>query len=175
MENNEEPQPEFTPQQPVQPVEVHAGTAAHPEIQLIVTEDIRSYLYDMAKWTKFLAIVGFIITGLTAMAAFGMGALMSALAKINPMMPALGSGVLTVYFLLIALLYFYPSLLMYKHSTAAYKAVLYGDQLSLSVAIKNLKSFFKFWGILMIVVIALYVLIFLLAIVGGITAASMGH
>ncbi len=175
MENNEEPQPEFTPQQPIQPIEVHAGTAAHPEIQLIVTEDIRSYLYDMAKWTKFLAIVGFIVTGLTAMAAFGAGAFMAVMAKINPLIANISSGVFTLYFLIIALLYFYPSLLMYKHSTAANRAVLYGDQLSLSVAVKNLKSFFKFWGILMIVVIALYVLIFLLAIVGGIAAASMGR
>ena len=31
--------------------------------QLIITEEIRSYIYDVAKWANFLAILGFIIAG----------------------------------------------------------------------------------------------------------------
>ena len=61
---------------------------------------------------------------------------------------------------------------MFKHSNAARKAVLYGDQESLSVAMLNLKSFFKFWGVLMIVLMAFYFLVILMAVITGLGAAS---
>lgn len=177
MENNEQTNPEET-----HPLEQHDeqhehlyadGQAIAP---LTITEDIRSYLYETAKWTKFLSIIGFIFTAIMVLFTFGIGAFITALSKLSPANPmlAMGSGFLTVYCLLIALLYFYPSLLMFKHSNAAKKAVLYGDQLSLSAAMSSMKSFFKFWGILMIIMIALYVIIFIMAIIGGIAAASAG-
>ena len=141
---------------------------------LVITEDIRSYLYDTAKWTKFLSIVGFVITALVAMMGFGAGAFVAVLAKMSPGNPlaAMGSGFLTVYFLVIALLYFYPSLLLFKHSNAANKAILYGDQDSLADAMVNLRSFFKFWGILMIVLISFYILTIILFIVAGLGSAA---
>jgi len=149
-------------------------SAEHIQQPLVITEDIRSYLYDTAKWTKFLSIVGFVISALVAMMGFGAGAFVSVLAKMSPGNPlaAMGSGFLTVYFLVIALLYFYPSLLMFKHSNAANKAILYGDQDSLAEAMINLRSFFKFWGILMIVLISFYVLTIVLFIVAGLGSAA---
>lgn len=161
MENMEETNTELAAEQADKP--------------LMITEDIRSYLYDTAKWTKFLAIVGFVFTALIAMAAFGSAAFIAALATLSPGNPlaAMGPGFLMVYFLVIALLYFYPSLLMFRHSNATKQAVLYGDQQSLSVAMLNLKSFFKFWGVLMIVLIVFYVLILLMAIIAGMSAAGL--
>ena len=149
-------------------------TAEPIQQPLVITEDIRSYLYDTAKWTKFLSIVGFVITALVAMMGFGAGAFVAVLAKMSPGNPlaAMGSGFLTVYFLVIALLYFYPSLLLFKHSNAANKAILYGDQDSLADAMVNLRSFFKFWGILMIVLISFYILTIILFIVAGLGSAA---
>jgi len=149
-------------------------TAELSQQPLVITEDIRSYLYDTAKWTKFLSIVGFVITALVAMMGFGAGAFVAVLAKMSPGNPlaAMGSGFLTVYFLVIALLYFYPSLLLFKHSNAANKAILYGDQDSLADAMVNLRSFFKFWGILMIVLISFYILTIILFIVAGLGSAA---
>jgi len=137
--------------------------AFESEIQdekLIITEDIRSYIYDSAKWTQFLAVVGFVFSAFTILFAFGSGAFLSTLASVEPGNPLikLGSGFLTAMFLVFALLYFYPSLLLYNYSTAAKTAVLYADQEGLVVAMKKLKSFFKFWGILMIIFISFYVL-----------------
>lgn len=37
--------------------------------QLLVTEDMRSHIYETAKWTNFLAISGFVIAGLTLLIA----------------------------------------------------------------------------------------------------------
>ena len=143
---------------------------------LIITEDIRSYIYETAKWTKFLSIIGFIGTGFLVLISFSVGAIISAAGTfMGPANPyaAMGSGVLTVTMLLTALLYFYPSFILFKYSNAARKAVLYEDQHSLAVAAAKMKSFFKFWGILTIVMLAFYVLFFLIMVVAGIGAATM--
>jgi hypothetical protein len=151
-----------------------------PELQedaevdaLWITEDIRSYIYDAAKWTRFLSIVGFVLTAMFVMSAFSVGAMLSALSTTMPGNPMLklGSGVWTVVYLLFALLQFYPSFLLYKFSSSATKAVLFADQPSLGEAIGKLKSFFKFWGILTIVIIALYVLMIVMFVSSGGQAA----
>lgn len=143
---------------------------------LVITEDIRSYLYETSKWAKFLSIIGFIGSGFLVLISFSVGAIISATSAImGPTNPyaAMGSGVLTVTMLLTALLYFYPSFLLFKFSNATRKAVLYEDQHSLSVSAAKMKSFFKFWGILTIIVLAFYILFFLIMMVAGIGAASM--
>ncbi len=139
------------------------------EEELSITEDIRSYIYETAKWTRFLAIVGFIFSAFTAMFAFSASAFLTTLATVQPANPLLqlGPGVLMVVFLLFALLYFYPSLLLFNYSSAAKNAVLYADQAGLMVAMSKLKSFFKFWGILMMVFILLYLLAILASLMGG--------
>jgi hypothetical protein len=139
-------------------------------VSLMVTEDIRSFIYESSKWTKFLAIVGFVFTGLMIMLSLSVSAIISSMnnmvgAQNNPY-AAMGTGFLTVFLLIMAAIYFYPSFILFKFSTSAKQAVLYGDQESLSVAMNKMKSFFKFWGILLNVIL-------LSAIVAGV-GANMG-
>jgi len=144
---------------------------------LIITEDIRSYIYETAKWANFLSIVGFVLTAFMVMFSFGVGSFMTVmnntLGPENNPYAALGTGVLTVICFLFALMYFYPSLLLFKYANSAKKAVLFADQPTLSIAMSKMKSFFKFWGILTILMLSLYVLAILFGIVAGISAASM--
>jgi hypothetical protein len=135
---------------------------------LWISEDIRSYIYDTAKWTKFLSVVGFVFSAMIALSAFGTAAFLGTLAKVSPGNPLvqIGSTVLTVVYLLIALLQFYPSFLLFKFSSAATLAVLYADQTSLSVAMSKMKSFFKFWGVITIVFISFYILMMVTVILG---------
>jgi hypothetical protein len=147
-------------------------------VLLTITEDIRSFIYESSKWTKFLSIVGFVFTGLMVMLSLSVGAIMSSMnsmvgAQNNPY-AAMGTGFLTVFLLITAAIYFYPSFILFKFSAAAKQAVLYGDQESLSTAMEKLKSFFKFWGILLIVILGFYALAIVTAIIGAIGAASMG-
>jgi len=146
-------------------------------VTLTVTEDIRSFIYESSKWTKFLAIVGFVFTGLMIMLSLSVSAIISSMnsmvgAQNNPY-AAMGTGFLTVFLLIMAAIYFYPSFILFKFSTSAKQAVLYGDQESLSVAMNKMKSFFKFWGILLIVILGFYGLAILSAIVAGV-GANMG-
>lgn len=139
----------------------------HP--QLIITENMRSYIYDMAGWAKFLAILGFIFSGMMMLMAFFAGAVMGTLGAMGNagLYGTLGSGVFTFVFVLYGVLFLYPSLMLFKYATKAKQGVLYADQASLEDGMSKLKSFFKFYGILAIVVIAFYSLIFLGAVAGG--------
>lgn len=141
---------------------------------LWVSEDVRSYLYETAKWTKFLAIVGFVFAGMTAIGAFGAGAVLNTISAVQPNSPLMkiGAADLTVMYLLFAVFIFYPSYLLYKFSAATNQAVLFADQPSLSVAMSKMKSYFKFWGILTIIIIAFYAFAIILVAIGGIAMAS---
>jgi hypothetical protein len=63
--------------------EPETGLSAEHEMEtLLITEDIRSYLYESAKWSKFLAIVGFIFTFFMVLAALSISAIMGAMSEI---------------------------------------------------------------------------------------------
>lgn len=146
----------------------------HTEVEtLIVTEDIRSYIYETAKWAKFLSVMGFIFCVLIILLALSLPAILAAMTAMgkNPMM-GIATGALSVIYILFALLYFYPSLMLFKYANSAKKAVLFLDQESLAEAMSKMKSFFKFWGILTIVMLGLYAVILLLSVVTAIGAAS---
>lgn len=141
--------------------------------QLIVTEEIRSYIYETAKWAKFLSIVGLVFAAFIALMAFSAGGIIEGLAAAAPGNPLvqLGTAFLTVYFLCISLILFYPSFLLFKYANAANSAVLYADQESFIIAMKKMKSVFKFWGIIAIVILALNLLSIVFAVVAKIGGA----
>lgn len=139
--------------------------------QLIVTEDMRSYIYDIAKWAGFLGIVGFVLSAFMLMAALTIGPTINSnpeMAKMLGQLGAMDGTTFSIVFLIYAFAIFYPSLLMVRYATKAKQGVLYGEQTSLNEAISKLKSLFKYFGVLAIIVIGLYLMALVSAIVGGI-------
>lgn len=139
------------------------------QVKLIVTEDMRSYIYEIAKWARFLSIIGFILSAFLIIGSFGIGAAISAnpsmLAQLGPLAGAGGIGI-TIFYLILALIYFYPSILLFRFSNKGKQGVLFGDQASLDDAMMNMKSLFKFWGIFTIVIMICYFLFVLLFAAG---------
>ena len=140
-----------------------------PEVKLVVTEEMRSYIYEIAKWASFLAIVGFAFAGITILSAFTIGAVMNSNPQLLAMANTMGAAagvVFTVMFLILAFAIFYPSLLMFKYATKAKIGVLYGDQASLDEAMSKLKSLFKYWGIITIIYLGFYALMIIATLMG---------
>lgn len=130
--------------------------------KLVVTEEMRSYFYDMAKWANFLAIVGFVFTGFAVISAFTIGAAIGTNPELAAMVGAMGkfgSIGFTAVCLIYAFALFYPSLLLFKYAIKAKIGVLYGEQASLDEALGKMKSLFKYWGIIVIIFISLYFLL----------------
>ena len=132
------------------------------EVKLIVTEEMRSYIYDITRWAKFLAIVGFAFAALLVLVSFSIPSLLGsnpALAKQFGTMGSGGSTAITIIYLVLGLFYFYPSMLLFRISKNGKQGVLFGNQEGLNTAMQNVKSLFKFWGIITIAVIVGYFLL----------------
>ncbi|MEO7315227.1 MAG: hypothetical protein ABIW47_08580 [Ginsengibacter sp.] len=146
---------------------------------LTVTTISRGLLSETAKWAKFLSILGFISCGLMAIIAFFLPFLMTNMPG-NEMIPMGGSvmtkgmgSMLTVFYLGFALLLLMPCLYLYRFSTKMKIALIQYDSMVLDSSFSNLKSFFKFYGIMSIILFSIYALIFILGIVGVAIFSSM--
>ncbi|WP_448702008.1 hypothetical protein ACFGVR_06975 [Mucilaginibacter sp. AW1-3] len=128
-----------------------------------------SDLKKAAKWAKFLAIVGFVFTGLIAISAFSVGAIMSSVAQFTPMGAALTamSTMLTIIYLIIAAVLFMINLFLYQFATRAIRAIESSDSGLMDGGMHRLQSFFKAMGIIMIIYLALIVLIIGFAVLGS--------
>jgi hypothetical protein len=124
------------------------------------------YLQESAEWGKFLAIMGFILCGFLAIMAFVLPALLARLPQYSSLSAGFSSGMqagMTVLYLVCAALLFLPCLYLYKFSIKMQLAVKSVNQESFDESLMNLKSMFKFYGILTIVSLSFYVLIFVIS------------
>jgi len=145
--------------------------------EFVVTEAAWTYLTEIAKWARFLAIVGFIFLVVLVIIALFMGSIMGAtMSEIDDeaagAMGALMGGGMTALYLLMAALYFFPTWYLYRFATRTKQALASSDSELLAGGLEQLKSCFKFMGILMIIVLAFYALGIVFAII-GISAAGL--
>lgn len=125
-------------------------------------------LDEAGKWSRFLAIVGFVILGITLVFGLFAGSLMSGLmASSGAPFAALGSAFFTVYILVICAIAFYPTLMLYKFGSAVRASIRTNDASGFNQSLLYLKRYFKFIGILTIIFIGLYVLLFIFSALGS--------
>ena len=129
------------------------------------------YLAEAAKWAKFLAILGFIFCALIIIGALFAGTFFTAVlsqfqqAGMGTLGAISGTAVAN-YYALIALLYFFPCLYLFNFASKMQAAIRNNDQIYLNTSFKNLKSLFKFWGILTVIFLCIIVIGMIFAIVG---------
>lgn len=129
--------------------------------ELQVDPAISRYLSETARWTKFLSIVGFVSCGIIAILALFMGAFWNSLMGMSGASGAaatMGRTVIMVLYGLLAVLYFFPCLYLFRFSSRMQVALQNNDQAALTSSFQSLKSCFKFIGILTIIVLAFWVL-----------------
>jgi hypothetical protein len=134
--------------------------------QLEVGDAAAAHLSDTAKWGKFLAIVGFIGCGLLLLGGL---VFMVAVNSLGGYYSSVFSGmgpVIGVIYLAIAVLYFFPCLFLLRFSNKMKAALLSNDQEALNEAFNQHRRFYKFVGILVIIIISFYVLAILLTGLG---------
>lgn len=133
---------------------------------LSLTTAAKAFLKESAGWTKFISIVGFVFLGLLVLIALFAGAFLGEMMG-NSGMGAMGGAVVTVIYLLIAALYFFPIYYLFQFSSKMKAALQTQNSEFLEQAFSNLKSHYKFMGILLIIALALYAIAF---IFGGLAA-----
>jgi len=131
------------------------------EKQIVITEEVKGYLLVTAKWCKFIAIFGFV--GLGILALFGLFAMlgMPFMQRHNMLTASVFIGLMYIIF---AVVYIFPLLYLYRFAVAMKNGVLSNDEVEMTSGFLNLKKLAKFTGILTIVVLGLYALMFLFAV-----------
>jgi hypothetical protein len=128
-----------------------------------------NFLNESARWARFLSIIGFISCGLMVVGSFFGSAIASIMYSSmgNEALSMMGGGFIAILYLLVASLVFFPSLYLFRFSSKMRKAFRNNDQVILTDSLKNLKSFFKFYGICTVVILSFYALIIVAAIIGA--------
>jgi uncharacterized membrane protein YjgN (DUF898 family) len=138
--------------------------------ELQLDQPSTAFLGEAAKWAKFLAILGFILCAFMVIAALFAGSIMSSMMASagGGMGSMFGGGFITVVYLVGAALYFFPCLYLFKFASQMQDALRNHEQAKLQGSFKNLKSLFRFVGILTIIILAIYILLVIGLLVVGV-------
>lgn len=139
-----------------------------PLFSFSIDQTAAMYLSETGRWSRFLSVIGFIFIALIALGGIlGATILGSMGGMYGTAMPG-GMGVAMAFmYLLIAALYLYPTIALYRFGKLIRPALHNQDQQLFNEAIRHLRNVFKFMGILTLIVLGLYALIFLFAILGA--------
>ena len=126
------------------------------------------FLQESAKWSKFMAIVGFVGIGLMVLVSLFMAIGFSSMGTAN--MPELpfSMSVFSIIYVLFAAIYFFPVYYLYQYATKTSAALNSKNKQLLADGLENLKSHHKFLGIFTLIIISLYGFVFVFAVLGGI-------
>lgn len=140
---------------------------------LQISENALRNLSTTSKWAKFISIVNFVILGLFALAAifFIVGGAGLGLSLNLPTFPFSLIGILYLVIIAVA---FIPNLYLFKFTTNMSRAINLREQMSVDNAFRHLMAYYRFIGIVLLIVIILYVLMLIVALVTGLGAAFLG-
>lgn len=130
------------------------------------------HLGEAARWAKFLAIVGFVMCAIIVVvgifASTFLSGMMSGYGGAYSDAATSGMGtVLAVVYVIIALVYFFPCLFLFRFASKMKEAIATNEQTTLNVSFQNLKAMFRFIGILTVLFLVLWVLLILSTMVGA--------
>ena len=137
------------------------------------SEEALGFLKETAKWGYFLSILGFVFLAIMVSIALFVGSIFSKIGSfggMNPMM-GIGTGVFSAIYLMIALLYFFPIYYLFQFSSKIKNAFKFNDNEQLNASFQYLKSHYKFMGILALIFVSFYGVIFFMTFIVGIISA----
>ena len=139
---------------------------------LVIDWRSKEFLKETAKWTKFLAILGFVGIGLMVLGSLVMLFAPSSLMS-NGDFPFGGKIFMMLLYLAFAVLYYFPISYLYQFSENTKNAIENNDNNAIRDAFEFLKSHYKFMGILTIILLSFYAIIIFIGLIGAGTAAMM--
>jgi hypothetical protein len=138
--------------------------------QITLTSGAKNFLRETAKWGKFLSILGFIALGLMLMGSFFIGAFYNTMPQADIMPFDLGI-VVTLIYIVVALIYIFPIYYLYQFSVKMKEALISKDDTVLVTAFEMLKSHYKFIGVFTIIMLSVYLLAGVIGLIGVFSVA----
>jgi len=127
------------------------------ERKLEIDHDTLKNLNTIRIWTTFLSVLGFILIGLFIIAGIATGMFLTTFSTTKETLGIPESMVIILSFVAGAISLF-PVLFLFRFSKNIRDAVQNNDQQKFDRGIRNLKKYFTFIGILVIIALAAYAL-----------------
>jgi len=130
--------------------------------KLEIEQSTLKQLNTARKWAMFLAIIGFIFLGIMIVVGLIAGTFLKTFSS-GENNSGISDSLMFIPILLIGLIYFFPVLFLFRFSKYISRAIQNLDNLQFHKAIKNLKLYFAYIGILIIIVLSIYIVILIVA------------
>jgi hypothetical protein len=114
-----------------------------------------NHLNSTWKWTMFLSILGFIFLGLIIIAGAVTSTFLSAF-KTQEANLGIPESLMIIVLIVVAAIYFFPVMFLFRFSRNTRDAIQNLDKLKLEKAFRNLRTYFIYIGIMVIVVLSIY-------------------
>lgn len=143
---------------------------------LKLTDQSIGFLREAKTWTFFLAILGFIGVAMMVLAGIFMGIFFTVIDvfKDVPNLPNFPFGLFGFFYIILAVVYYFPVYYLYKFSKDLGSALLYQDEERLTSSFMYLKKHFKYIGIMIICLIAFYIVAMIILMIVGVSGALAG-
>ena len=134
----------------------------------------KAHLSEAARWARFLAIIGIVFLVIMVCAGLFMATMMSSTMSqfdssgypSSNVFAAFGPGIAILY-IIIAVIMFFPMLFLLRFSNKTRAALAGNDQQTLNDSVQNLKAYFRYLGILMIIWLVFFVIGLLFGVMGA--------
>jgi hypothetical protein len=134
-----------------------------------ITEESLAFLIQAAKWGKFMAILGFIVTGLLIVSGILMSFVLSSVQdEMVPMNIPFPPIVLSIIYMIIALIYIVPVIFLNTFCNNVIKAAKHASSGHLTTSLRSLKNLFVFIGVSTVVILSIYLISLVVVGVGAI-------
>lgn len=130
-------------------------------------------IYRAAGWGKFISVVGFVISAIIIFVGLVINKIISYAAAFNPQLAVMPGWWFTIFYILIGILYFFPSLFLYRFSAKSKKALLENNENILAFSFSGLRLCLQFIGVVTLIFLILYVLVIMGLLIGSALGISM--
>jgi hypothetical protein len=136
------------------------------KFELQLNESAKDFLKETAKWANFLSILGYVGIGFLVLLALFTGSLFAYIGKMTNGMGGFGAmgGFVSFLYIIMATIYFFPIYYLNRFAANAKLALQTNDSKALATSFEYLKSHYKFFGIVSLIILSLYALMILVMI-----------
>jgi len=149
----------------------------------MITDRIYDVLGRTKPWVRFLAVLGFIGAGFMILGGvfmlLGGGIMAAAAASGHSSSSSMGAMpfagfqvVMAVFYLAFGFLYLFPALKLWKYGTWIGQMLLSRSVADLEEALNQQRSFWKFVGIMALIMMAMYALIIVVVVIAAVVGFS---
>jgi heme/copper-type cytochrome/quinol oxidase subunit 2 len=118
--------------------------------------EILDHLNSTRKWTMFLSVLGFIFLGLLIVAGLATSLFLTTF-KTTEANLGVPESMMILIFIIVGAIYFFPVFFLFRFSRNTRDAIQNLDKQKLKKGFRNLRLYFTYIGIMVIVVLTIYV------------------